>query len=143
VDGDRVGYRVGHRVGVSRDFLGPDGQNVWGDIGLRALDDAGVGWRYLDRDTDELAAEDVDGLDAVIFAGPSVTRRTFAGCAAPPLIFARFGVGYDAVDLGACSEHGSIVTITPDGARRPVATAALTLLLASLHNLVIKDRLVR
>lgn len=133
----------GYRVGVSRDFLGPDGRNVWGDIGLEALDAADVRWRYLHRDTDELAAEDIEGLDAVIFGGPSVTRRTFAGGGTPPLIFARFGVGYDAVDLAACSEHEAVVTITPDGARRPVATAALTLLLASLHNLVVKDRLVR
>lgn len=35
------------------------------------------------------------------------------------------------------------MTITPDGARRPVATAALALLLAVLHNVTTKDRLVR
>jgi phosphoglycerate dehydrogenase-like enzyme len=132
-----------YRVGVSRDFLDAEGRNTWGDIGLGRLDEAGVRWRYLDRDTDELLADDVDGLDAVIFAGPSVTRRTFAGAAGAPLLFARFGVGYDAVDLAACTDHEALVTITPDGARRPVATAALTMVLAARHNLVVKDRLVR
>ncbi|GGX19054.1 NAD(P)-dependent oxidoreductase [Streptomyces lomondensis] len=131
-------------VGVSRDFLDADGRNVWGDIRLGELTAApGVDWHYLPRTTGELAAADVDGLDAVLFAAPAVTERTFAGCARPPVLFARFGVGYDTVDLDACTRHGALVTITPDGARRPVATAALALLLAVLHNLVAKDRLVR
>ncbi|GCB44362.1 NAD(P)-dependent oxidoreductase [Streptomyces sp. NL15-2K] len=130
-------------VGVSRDFLDADGRNVWGDIRLGELDAAGIDWHYLPRDTGELLAPDVDGLDAVLFAAPAVTARTFAGLARPPLLFARFGVGYDSVDLDACTRHGALVTITPDGARRPVATAALTLLLAVLHNVTAKDRLVR
>lgn len=130
-------------VGVSRDFLDPDGRNVWGDIRLGELDTAGIDWHYLPRDTDELLARDIDGLDAVLFAAPAVTARTFAGLDRPPLLLARFGVGYDAVDLDACTRHGALVTITPDGARRPVSTAALTLLLAVLHNVAAKDRLVR
>jgi phosphoglycerate dehydrogenase-like enzyme len=36
-----------------------------------------------------------------------------------------------------------MLTITPDGVRRPVATAAMTLLLALSHKLLIKDRLTR
>ncbi|WP_328507738.1 NAD(P)-dependent oxidoreductase [Streptomyces sp. NBC_00391] len=134
---------AGFRVGVSRDFLDADGRNVWGDIRLGELDSAGVDWHYLPRDTQELLAADVDGLDAVLFAGPAVTARTFEGAARPPLLFARFGVGYDTVDLDACTRNGALVTITPDGARRPVATAALALLLAVLHNVTAKDRLVR
>lgn len=131
------------RVGVSRDFLGPNGTNVWGDIGLGELDAADVAWRYLDRATDELSPADIDGFDAVIFTGPAVSANTFAGAEDHPLLLARFGVGYDTVDLRACTAHDVAVTITPDGARRPVATAALTLMLAVLHNLVLKDRLVR
>jgi phosphoglycerate dehydrogenase-like enzyme len=131
------------RVGVSRDFLGPDGRNLWGDIGLHALEAAGVAWGYLDRDTDELIAADLAGLDGVIFAGPAVTRRTFDPALPGPAVFARFGVGYDTVDLAACTDHDTAVTITPDGARRPVSTAALTLLLAVMQHVVVKDRLVR
>lgn len=133
----------GVRIGVSRDFLDTEGRNVWGDIGLGALDSAGVDWHYLPHTTDELMASDIDGLDAVLFAAPAITSRTLDGAERPPLLFARFGVGYDAVDLDACTRHDALVTITPDGARRPVATAALTLLLAVLHNVVVKDRLVR
>jgi D-3-phosphoglycerate dehydrogenase len=52
-------------------------------------------------------------------------------------------VGFDAVDLQACTRAGTVATITPDGARGPVATATLSMLLSVLHNTVMKDRLVR
>ena len=133
-----------HRpVGVSRDFLDADGNNVWGDIGLDALDAAGIEWEYLEENTAELTPGQIEGRPGVIFAAPAVTKSTFAGVTEPPLVLARFGVGYDAVDLPACTANSVAVTITPDGARRPVATAALTMILASLHNLSAKDRLLR
>lgn len=134
---------TGFVVGVSRDFRGADGANVWGDIGLDRLADEGVGWRWLDDDVDVLRPADLAGLDAVIFARPAVDAGTFAGPGPHPRLFARFGVGYDAVDLDACTAHDALVTITPDGARRAVATATLTLLLAARAHLVVKDGLVR
>ncbi|MCW5952388.1 MAG: dehydrogenase, partial [Propionibacteriaceae bacterium] len=122
------------RVGVSRDFLGPDGRNLWGDIGLSGLDEAGGSWEYLADDLPTLLPEQIAPYDAVIFAGPSVTRHSFAAGTPRPALLARFGVGYDTVDLNACTDAGVAVTITPDGARRPVATATLTMLLDVLHN---------
>jgi len=130
------------RVGVSRDFLDGD-RNVWGDIGLRRLDDAGVPWEYLPRDVAAFAPDDLAPYDGVLFAGPAVPASAFSDDVPRPLLLARFGVGYDTVDLAACTERGVAVTITPDGARAPVATATLTMLLAVLHNLVAKDALVR
>lgn len=134
------------RVGLSADFLDESGRNVWGDIGLDALDAAGLPWAYLPligSGSDELLAEHIDGCDAVLFAAPAVTERTFSDKTEPPLILARFGVGYDTVDLDACTRRDVVVTITPDGARRPVATSALAMLLALQHRIVVKDRLVR
>lgn len=131
------------RVGVSRDFLGPDGANLWGDIGLGRLQQAGLEWEYLAEDLPAFRPEQLAPYDAVIFAAPAVTRQSFADGLPRPRLLARFGVGYDTVDLKACTEAGVMVTITPDGARRPVATAALTMLLTVLHKGVLKDRLVR
>lgn len=130
-------------VGVSRDFLGADGVNLWGDIGLSGLDAAGITWEYLGEDVGAFRPADLAPYDAVIFAGPAVTRESFADGVPRPLLLARFGVGYDSVDLRACTDAAVAVTITPDGARRPVATAALTMLLGVLANSSIKDRLVR
>lgn len=130
-------------VGVSRDFLGPDGSNVWGDIRLDQLTEAGISWRYLDEDVAVLRPRDIAGFDAVLIARPAIDAATFAGLETTPSIFARFGVGYDNVDLQACSSHGTMVTITPDGARRAVSTAALTMILAGLQHVAVKDALVR
>lgn len=130
-------------VGISRDFLAEDGSGVWGDIGLGLLDERNIAWEYLDQSTPALTPDQIAGRPAVIFAEPAVAPSTFEGVESAPLVLARFGVGFDAVDLGACTEHGVAVTITPDGARRPVATAALTMLLATLHNLSAKERLTR
>lgn len=130
------------RVGLSHDLWAADGSTSWGDIGLAELDAAGVSWEFLPADDGALTAAQVDGYDAVLFAAPAVTADTVSGDR-PPLLFARFGVGLDAVDLQACTTSGVAVTITPDGARRAVATAALTLILAVGHNLLIKDQLVR
>ena len=120
-------------VGVSRDFLGEDGRNLWGDIGLGRLERAGVRWEYLPRDVPAFEPADLAPYSAVIFAAPAVTESPFADGVPRPLLLARFGVGYDTVALDACTARDVAVTITPDGARRPVATAALTLLLSVLH----------
>lgn len=134
-------------VGLTADFRPApesEGPTSWGDIGLDELAAAGLDWKFLENDGGPLRAEDLAGLSAVIVGSPAVTAETLAGVSEVPLnIVARFGVGYDSVDLEACSAAGVAVTITPDGARRPVATSILTMVLALQHHLVVKDSLVR
>lgn len=130
------------RVGLSSDFRSDAGPTSWGDIGLDLLTRAGASWEFLPPDDGALCADDIDGLDAVLFAGPAVSAESVAGSHPPPIL-ARFGVGLDAVDVPACTRAGVAVTITPDGARRAVATAALTMMLALRMNLLPKDSLVR
>ncbi len=131
-------------VGITRDFLNPEGKPGDGDldIGLGLLDAAGLRHEFLAEATPELRADQVADYDAVLVLGPRISRRTLEGADRLTLV-ARFGVGYDSVDVGACTEHGIAVTITPDGVRRPVSMAAITLLLALAHRLPAKDRLVR
>lgn len=128
------------RVAISGDLASPTQQTSWGDIGLDALTAEGIDHTFL-PDGPVLRAEDVDGFDAVLFAAPAVDAATVSG-PNPPRLLARFGVGLDAVDVDACTAAGVGVTITPDGARRPVAAAALTLVLAVQHRLLLKHRLV-
>jgi D-3-phosphoglycerate dehydrogenase len=85
----------------------------------------------------------VSGFDAIAFAGPGVIPGSFASPDESPLIIARFGVGYDNIDLETCTKAGVALTITPDGSKKPVATAALTLTLATLHRLNAKMNLAK
>jgi D-3-phosphoglycerate dehydrogenase len=131
------------RVGVTRDFLKPDGSLGFGDIGLGMLaEQKHIAWEYLPEQDSELPRELVDRYDALLLLAPRVTARTLNGCRRLTLI-ARFGVGYDNVDVAACTRNHVLLPITPSGVRRPVAVSALTLLLASSHKLLIKDRLTR
>lgn len=131
------------RVGVTRDFLKPDGSIGFGDIGLKILDDApGVEWEFLAQDVRELSADQVKDFDALLVLGPRVTPATLAGTDRLAIV-ARFGVGYDNVDLDACTESGVLVTITPDGVRRPMAASIMAFILALSMKMVIKDRMTR
>ena len=56
---------------------------------------------------------------------------------------ARHGVGYDSVDVPAMTRAGIVVTNTPMPMPRPVATIALTFILALAGKFMLKDRLTR
>jgi phosphoglycerate dehydrogenase-like enzyme len=131
------------RVGLTRDFLKPDGSPGFGDIGLSLLDeDSRVDWKFLSERLDVIPQSVADQFDALLVLAPQVTAETLDGCQRLTLV-ARFGVGYDNVDVAACSRNNVLLTITPDGVRRPVAVSAITFLLALSHRLLIKDRLTR
>ncbi len=131
------------RVGLTRDILAPDGTIGFGDIGLSMLDDAaGVAWDILAENRSPLRRDQVQDYDALLVLGPSITPETLEGVDRLTIL-ARFGVGYDTVDVDACTQNGVLLTITPDGVRRPVAAAVITFILALSQKLLIKDRLTR
>ena len=131
------------RVGLTRDFLKPDGSVGFGDIGLDVLDQTqGLSWDFLPYEEPILTSENIDGYDALLVLGPRVTRDTLVK-AEQLIIVARFGVGYDNIEVSSCTDNGVVLTITPDGVRRPVAVSVMTYILALSHKLCIKDRLTR
>ncbi|HTV54928.1 MAG TPA: NAD(P)-dependent oxidoreductase [Terriglobia bacterium] len=132
------------RVALTRDFLAPSGDIAMGDIGLERLRGArGVSVEFFAEHLPEASAEQVSGYDAILSLSPQYTTRSFAGSNSGLSVLARMGVGYDMVDVDALTNHNVILTITPDGVRRPMATAVVTLLLALSHQLLAKDRLIR
>ena len=136
------------RVGLTRDFLKPDGTVGFGDIGLDLFDAAGkIAWEFLPTLDQEILPEHAGAYDGLLVLAPRVGSKTLAATASEGCgrlkVVARFGVGYDNVDVPACTRAGVLLTITPDGVRRPVAVAAMTFLLALSHKLLIKDRLTR
>jgi len=131
------------RVGITRDFLKPDGSLGFGDIGLEVLDeDARISREFLPDYGAELPATVANEFDALLVLAPRVTATTLNG-AERLAVVARFGVGYDNVDVAACTRNNVLLTITPSGVRRPVAVSALALLLALSHKLLAKDRMTR
>jgi phosphoglycerate dehydrogenase-like enzyme len=131
------------RVGITRDNLKADGEPLFDKSSLELLSDPRIEWEFLPELETELSPETAARYDAVAVMQGKVTRRTVSGQGRRLKLIARFGVGYDTVDVPALTDSGVILTITPDGVRRPVASSALTFILMQAHRVVIKDRLVR
>ena len=130
------------RVGVTRDFLKPDGSSDLDPIAAELFSQAGLEWEYIDQNSPDLDVEQVKDYDALLVLGTRITTNTFTNNNRLTII-ARFGVGYDKVDVQACTDNGVLLTIAPDGVRRPVATSILTFVLSLSHQLRIKDQLIR
>jgi phosphoglycerate dehydrogenase-like enzyme len=89
-----------------------------------------------------LPARQLENFDALIllahrFTAESVPKKGRLS------VIARFGVGYDTVDVEACTAADIALCITPDGVRRPVAVSIITFMLALTGKLLVKDRLAR
>jgi D-3-phosphoglycerate dehydrogenase len=85
--------------------------------------------------TEEELLGQLPGVRASVAGSEPYTRRVIA--ASPELrVIARVGVGYDAVDLAAATEHGVAVTIAPGTNQDAVAEHTFTLLLGLAKRLV-------
>ena len=130
------------RVALSGDFRKQDGSPTYIDFDLAPLREApGVEMQFL-QSQNPLRREQLEDFDALILLAHRLTRDSIpkSGCLS---VVARFGVGYDTVDVAACTDAGVALVITPDGVRRPVAVSILTLMLALTGKVMVKDRLAR
>ncbi|PYR73239.1 MAG: dehydrogenase [Acidobacteria bacterium] len=130
-------------VGITRDVVRADGTSIFDKRALRIFDEAKLPWEFIRDDVRELGAAHGSQYEALCVFNPKVPAAVVATPESKVQIVARMGVGYDSVDVKACTENGVIVTNTPDGVRRPVATSILTLILALSQKLFIKDRITR
>jgi D-3-phosphoglycerate dehydrogenase len=131
------------KVGITSDVLDAGGKTIYDPAALAPLDQPAIAWSYLDRAEPAFSPAVAAGYDALCVMLGRVTRATFAGGGQRLKLIARFGVGYDTIDVPACTANGVLVAIAPDGVRRPVATTVITFMLALAQKLLIKDRLTR
>jgi phosphoglycerate dehydrogenase-like enzyme len=131
-----------YRVALSGDFRKPDGSPVFPDFDLTPLKQApNVEMAYLEP-INPLRADQLADFDALILLGHRFARESVPANGRLSVV-ARFGVGYDTVDVEACTNAGIALVITPDGIRRPVAVSIITLILALTGKLMVKDQLTR
>jgi len=132
------------KVGLTRDILDSRGEPAFGAAALEILDRApDVEWEYLDTIVPEITADHAARYDALYVNLPRVPAAAVARPDCRLAVVARHGVGYDSVDIPAMTEAGVIVTHTPSSMPRPVATIALSFVLALAGRLFLKDRLTR
>jgi phosphoglycerate dehydrogenase-like enzyme len=131
------------KVGVTSDILDARGEPVFGREPLEALQVPGLEWQWLPKGIREITAEHAATYDALYVNSPRVPAAAVAGKDLRLKLISRHGVGYDSVDVAAMSAAGVLVCNTPNAVPRPVATMALTFVLALAQKLFAKDRMTR
>ena len=132
------------RVGITRDILDSRGEPSFGRDPLAILEREGaIDWEYLPAVVREITPEHAAHYDAIYVNMARTPASAVARADCRLRVVARHGVGYDSVDVPAMTRAGVLVTNTPAAMPRPVATIALTFVLALAGRLMLKDRLTR
>jgi phosphoglycerate dehydrogenase-like enzyme len=131
------------KVGVTSDILDAKGEPVFGREPLKALDAPGLEWEWLPKGIRAITEEHAAAYDALYVNSPRVPAAAAARKDLRLKLVSRHGVGYDSVDVPAMSAAGVLVCNTPNAVPRPVATMALTYVLALAQRLFAKDRMTR
>lgn len=131
------------RIGISPDFYeeakGHFEQTVEEQLGGLAGIEAGP----MPAQPGKLATPDaLDQFDAVFPLALQITPESLKGVERLTVV-ARWGVGYDRIDVDALTANEIVLCITPNAVRRPVAEAIFTFVFALAKNLFLQDRTAR
>ena len=131
------------QVTLTADFYDASGQTKYRDVGLNLFDgcDRIAVSRFADHRA-EIEPDQLAGVNGVIVLTPRVTARSLSA-SDDLLAIGRFGVGFDTVDVAACTAADVVLFITAGAVDRPVAEATVGWMLALTHHFRAKDRLVR
>jgi len=131
------------KVALTADFLDERGAVKYRDVGVSLLEaQPHLQWRGFREHRPVVGADQIAHANAVFVMSPRIIAESIAG-AENLLLIARFGVGYDQVDVAACTAAGVLVTITKGAVDYSVAEATIGWMIALGHQTRAKDRLVR
>ena len=131
------------RVALTADFYDAEGRTKYRDVGLGVL--AGNSRMVHERFAEHrpvIGRDQLQGIHGVIVLTPRVTVDSLSD-SRDLLAIGRFGVGFDSVDVAACTAADVLLFITAGAVDRPVAEATVGWMLALTHHFRMKDRLVR
>ncbi|MBM3844673.1 MAG: dehydrogenase [Verrucomicrobia bacterium] len=136
-------HRPAFRVALTADFYDAAGRSKFTDSGLSLFESHPhvVVSKFASHQT-VIQPEQVKGVHGVVVLTPEVTANSIAGCT-DLLAIGRFGVGYNSVDVEACTRANVVAMIAAGAVDRSVAEATIAWMLALTHHVLTKDRLVR
>lgn len=112
------------------------------DIEREIFDQAGIAFTVENASSPEEYVQACKDADALLLIGFSTTRWILDRLPRLKAII-RYGVGYDAVDVGACSEKGIVVANVPDAGIYEVASHTFALMLNLMRKVGYYDRQLR
>jgi len=131
------------RIALTADFYNEAGEPKFADYGIGVFDgQEGIEVTQFSEHRTAITPDQLTDCCGVIVLSPRVTAESISGCR-DLLAIGRFGVGYDTVDVDACTEQDVLAMITAGAVDRPVAEATIGWMIALTHHMLTKDRLVR
>jgi len=131
------------QVSLTADFYDSDGQLKYNDIGLDLLQaNPLVELSRFAEHEPEVKPHQLTSCNGVIVLTPKVTANSLTQ-SEKLLGIGRFGVGYDSVDVSACTAADVVLFITAGAVDYSVAEATVGWMLDLCHNSRMKDLLVR
>jgi len=131
------------RIGISDDFYTEAAEPLEFVCQKKFVGVPGLVWDRMQTDSDKCAGADaLKNYDAIFALATKITAESLRGVERLAVV-ARWGVGYDRIDVPALTEAGVALTITPGSVRRPVSEAIFTLIFALSKNLLLQDKVTR
>ena len=131
------------RVALTADFHDAEGRLKYRDIGLDLLESAShIEVSRFAEHRAEIEPQQLADANGVIVLSSHVTANSLSA-STDLLAIGRFGVGYDSVDVAACTAADVVLFITAGAVDHSVAEATVGWMLALTHHVRVKDRLVR
>jgi phosphoglycerate dehydrogenase-like enzyme len=131
------------KVAITREYIDEDGQFMVPGPGLALLDEMpNVEYTILPEFNPLVTPEQIAGYDMVITMWPEWTPDSLSGDE-QLLSVHRHGAGYDTVHVPTLEKNGVVLCTNQAAVRRPVAVAAMTLLLALSTRLITKIQMAK
>lgn len=138
----RIALAEQFRVGITCDFATEGHGLLDGALADAFQPVPGLSYEYIPAGGPVVDADDADVYDAIIALRVQFTASSLQGVRRLAVI-SRWGVGYDMIDIAACTDNDVAVCVTPDAVRHPVAEGVVCLMLGLYKHILMKDRLVR
>ena len=91
----------------------------------------------------EIQPSHVASANGIVICRPWVKASAFARGAAELIAIGRAGIGYDKIDVQACTDNDVLVFNSPHGLTHTTASAAMIFILALSRRLFLQERIVR
>ena len=130
-------------VALTADFFGADGRLQFRDVGLSTLESQpGIATVPIRDFQSKVEPEQIQGVQAVILMDVGIDSHSVSE-SKDLLALARFGVGYDDIDVQACTDADVAFFTAIGGVDRSMAEAVVGWMIALGHHFRMKDLLVR
>lgn len=130
-------------ITLTADFFDSSGKTKYRDVGLSELaQHPHLAQQVIATHRAVIGSDQIAGANGVVVMTPAVTAETVSR-SADLLAIGRFGVGYDTVDVAACTNADVLVYITTGAVDYSVAEATVGWMIALSHHARTKDILVR